>query len=301
VGTNTLTVSLPSRWVKKYELNAGDELAVLEGEKEICFSLGKKKVQEKEITVDISDLCTHTLTRTLETLYITSYNRIILTHSRPIVYSDKKQKDVNIRTMIKKLSNRYIGMEVVSQTKKMTELHCLLLAEQKDIEKIEKRIFFLFKDIMEEFIESLHEKHHEFHENVYEHHDNIGKFIAYYLRVLDQSEKSEEEKKHLFSLYMIIDKMMDKFRHVNEMIHAHGCTPRVKKVLKEIFELIYEHFAALHKKKISRELITQRYGLVRKVEGANYTLPELKVVNEVKIFLDVINDFSRVIIVGGLG
>lgn len=300
VGTNTLTVSLPAKWAAQNQIQKGDELNVAIGKKDITFSLGKPAAKEKEIILDISNFNKHLLLRYMEMFYITNYNRIVLTYSVPELYSDRESIHVNIKTLIKYISNRFIGMEIVAQTKNMTELHCFLLEEEKNLDRIEKRIFFLFKDTIEEFLLSLDKDHAEFHRNVLEHHDNIGKFINYYLRVLDQSDQSEEEKKQLYSLYMIIDKLLDKFRHVNDKIHQHGCNLRVKKMLKEIFELMNEQFAALHKGKIGREISTKRYELVKKIERTEYRLPELEVLSEARIFLDTLNDFSRAIIVKGL-
>lgn len=297
VGTNTLTVSLPSKWVKENKIEPGQELSVSLEKQGIIFSLKERRLQGKEITLDISNFNKYLLSRYLEVLYITNYNKIILTHSTSEIHNDKEKKDINLKGLIRFITNRFIGMEIVSQTKNMTELQCFLLDEEKDLNKIEKRIYFLFKDAVEEFLESLEGSHAEFHANVYHRHDSISKFTNYYLRVLDQSNKSEDEEKQLYSLYLIIDKMLDKFRHLSEMVDKYGCTMKVKRLLIEIFDLVSDLFTALHKGKISRELVTKRYALVRKIESQKFTLEELKVINEVKIFLDMINDFTRAVIV----
>ncbi len=300
VGTNTLTVSLPSRWVAQQGIKAGDELNLVEERKVLILSKETKHSSEKQITLDITHFSKHMLYRYLEVIYIANYQSITLTYSNAEILSDKEDKMININTLIKTLSHRFIGMEIISQTQNKTVLRCFLLNEEKEVEQIEKRIFFIIKDTFDEFLSSLKDRHQEFHTNIYDHHDNISKFITYFLRVLDQSDKSEEEKKHLYSLYLIIDKMMDKFRHVSEMIYQHGCTERVERMLKEIFELFYEQFLVLHKGEIKKELVSKRYNLVKKVEKTDWTLKELRVIAEVKIFLDTINDFSRAVIVKGL-
>jgi len=297
VGNNTLTVSLPSQWAKEKGLKKGDEIDVCLGDSSLILSLAGQKQKEKEINLDISNFSKHMLCRHLEVLYMIGYGKIILTYTVQEILADKEKKKVNVKNLIKHLSNRFIGMEIVSQGKNMTELRCFLLDEEKDLQKIEKRIFFLLKDTFDEFLDCLDGRHHEFLPNVHDYHENVSKFITYYLRVLDQSNTSENEKKQLHTLHLIIDKLMDKFRHINEMIHRHGCTERVRKHLKNIFELVYEQFSALHSGEIKKELVSKRYDLVRQVEGADYTLEELRVMGEAKIFLDTINDFSRAVIV----
>jgi len=297
VGNSTLTVSLPSQWAKERGLKKGDEIDVCLGDSSLILSLAGQKQKEKEISLDISNFSKHMLCRHLEVLYMIGYGKIILTYTVQEILADKEKKKVNVKNLIKHLSNRFIGMEIVSQGKNMTELRCFLLDEEKDLQKIEKRIFFLLKDTFDEFLDCLDGRHHEFNPNVHDYHENVSKFITYYLRVLDQSNTSENEKKQLHTLHLIIDKLMDKFRHINEMIHRHGCTERVRKHLKNIFELVYEQFSALHSGEIKKELVSKRYDLVRQVEGADYTLEELRVMGEAKIFLDTINDFSRAVIV----
>lgn len=296
IGASTLMVSLPSKWCKANQLKKGDEVEIDVEKNFISISKDGKEKKEKEINSDISNFSKYLLSRYLESLYLSGYSKITLTYSNQEVFSDKEQKRINLKSVIKNLTNRFIGMEIVSQSRNRTELHCFLLDEEKDLNKIEKRIFFLLKDIVSEFFQSLN-NHEEFHKSIYDHHDSITKFITYYLRALDQSEKNEEEKKQLYSLYMIIDKLLDKFRHLNEMVCKYGCSNKVKKHLEEIFDLLFEQFSALHKSNLPPELVTKRYNLVRKIENHKYSLNEVKVINEVKIFLDTINDFSRAIII----
>ncbi|PIN73080.1 hypothetical protein COV20_06260 [Candidatus Woesearchaeota archaeon CG10_big_fil_rev_8_21_14_0_10_45_16] len=296
IGPSTLMISLPTEWVKAHKLQKGDELDVFPGRNEITFSQGERKAKTKEITLDITPFNKYLLSRYLEVLYFSNYSKIILTHKKNTMYDQKHQEEISVRALLKKLSNRYIGMEIVSQTRNMTEIRCFLLDKEKDLRTIEKRIYFLFKGIMEEFLQSLDHNHKEFYQNIYEHHDTITKFVTYYLRVLDQSEKTEEEKKQLYSLYLTIDKMMDKFRHLNQSIDQYGCTPTTKNMLKDIFELVYEFFTAYHKGRITAELVAKRYALMRKSISSDYSPEELRVVNEIRIFLDSINDFTRAVI-----
>jgi phosphate uptake regulator len=305
IGPSTLMVSLPNKWVRENNVKKGDELNVLLGNKEINFSLDEKKLENKEISLDISNMDYYTLARYLEMLYVTNYNKITLNHSKPqmIVHKWHRNKNTFISTKkaISILKSRHIGMEVVSQTQKCTEIRCFLLDKETNLNKIEKRIYFLFKDMVEELFIELKDYTEQSHENFYNYHDNIAKFITYYLRVLDQSNLSLEEKNQFFALYWIIDKMVDKIRHLNDFVLRYGCSKRLVNSLREILDLVESQFKALHKGKLSSELIEKRYKLVNKIENTDYSKEELKVVNEIKIFLDTINDFSRAIIVKEIG
>lgn len=300
IGPSTLMVSLPSKWVKANKVRKGDELDVNLNKSDICFSNKTKEKTDKEITVDISNYEKYFIGRYLETLYISNYDYIKLIHSKPTVFDYKTNKGVNVLKLIKKRIERYIGMEIISQTSNQTELRCFLLNEERDPNKIEKRIFYLIKDAFDEFLASLDNNYPEYLDNVQDYHANITKFITYYLRVLNSSDKSEDEKLLLYSLYCLIDKIIDKFRHLNEAIEKYGCSKRIKLILVEQFNLFMNYFDALHKRKFSGELSKQRYGLKWKIDKSNYTLNEFKVISEIKILLDITNEFCRVIIVKDL-
>lgn len=297
IGPSTLMVSLPSKWVKENNIRQGEELEANLKQKEIIFSKEEHKLQQKEITLDVTSFNTFLLVRYLEMLYLNNYHKITFLHNNSEIEDEKNHRKLNLGNFIKHLSNRFIGMEVVSQTATRTELQCFLLYQENDLDKIEKRIYFLVKESFQEMLQYLENDYFKFHEVVPDHHDSIVKFIAYYLRILDQSDKSIEEKRIFYSLYLIIDQLIDRFRHISRAINKYGCTPKVKKLLQEVFEFDFELFQMLHKEKINSGLIPKRYDLIQKLERIDYTKEELMIVLEAKAFLDVFNDFARAVIV----
>ena len=86
VGSSTLTVSLPSKWIKDNKITKGDELDVYMDKGEICFSRGEKKEEKKEITVDITNYYYPTIGRHFFMLYKANYNHIIFTYAKPIFF-----------------------------------------------------------------------------------------------------------------------------------------------------------------------------------------------------------------------
>ncbi|MBI5392767.1 hypothetical protein HZA96_02765 [Candidatus Woesearchaeota archaeon] len=296
VGLNTLTVSLPSKWANDNNLKAGDELHFHASQNEISFSVAEKKQKEKEITINIDSLNKYLLSKYLIILYIENYNKIILTYTNMEIYDDKNKKNTNIKNTIMNLCNRFIGMEIVSQTNNKTELACFILKDMQELQVIEKRIYFLLKETIDELLQAIDKDYHYFHQGMYDKHDSIIKFLYYYLRTLDSSDKSEDEKKTLYALYMTIDHVIDKIRHLSEKIDENGYTTQVKKHIEEIFALFCDFFNTLHKGKISKEVVAKRYQLVKKIESAEYTLKEFKIISEIKILLDFMNDFYHVLV-----
>ncbi len=300
IGPSTLMVSLPIKWVKEHHLKKGDELEVLPSNKKISFHVEQPHQEEKEITINITNFHLHTFKRYLDTLYFSGYTKIKLIYQSLEMYDDKKGIYRPLISLIKLGVARFIGMEIVSQTKNSTEIHCFITCSNNELEKIEKRIYYLWRESTDEFLESL-EQHKPFSvKELDERHTNIIRFITYYMRLLDQSNKSHEEKKQLYSLSLVIDMMMDKFRHLGEMIEKYGCTPKVILALKDIFKIVNKQFEALHKGVMPETLIQERYLVVNRIRSENYSLEEYKILSEVLIFLDTLNNFSRAIIIKNL-
>jgi hypothetical protein len=132
---------------------------------------------------------------------------------------------------------------------------------------------------------------------MYEHQDNITKFINYLLRELYASKRSEEEKRIAYSLYTYLDTLVDKLRHVSERIEEHGCTPKVKGYLKEIFDVFFDEFHLLRKRQTSVDFIKKRYDVKNRLSKEKFTVNELWVLAEAFFFLEVLNQFFEYILV----
>lgn len=296
VGKETLTVSLPRRWVKENNIKKGDELTVSLDNKDITFSCSRKKDKIKSITINIDDFTYLALSRYISVLYKTNYNRIVLIYSKLKIDDPKKDEYLNLRKTITKIVNHFIGVEIVSQSSTKTEIECFVTEESPDLNKIEKRILFLLKETTNELLEAIGPKYYKFHETIYDHHDNVVKFINYFLRSLYDSDLGEDEKKLAFVFYSVIDQIVDKLRHLSEKINEYGCTPTVKRYLEEIFEIFYEEFNLLNKRQLSQELIKKRYALKRKINKEKFSIKEFKVLVEVNILLDTMNEFTEYLI-----
>lgn len=293
VGQNTLTVSLPSKWVAEQKLKKGDELDITLDNACLIFSKAEQHKEKKEITLNIDSFNYHALGRALDVLYKAHYDKIILTYSKEEIYYEKKEQNINLRSLINKFVNRFIGAEITAQSATKTEIECFITEESPDLDKIEKRIYFLLKEMGDELLTSIGSDYKKFHDISYDHHDNIARFINYFLKVLHNSHKSEEEKKIAFTFYTLIDQIVDKIRHLSEAIHENGCTPKVKKYLNDILEFFFEQFIALHKIQITPELIRKRYHLKKKIHNESFNAKELRVISEVSPCMDTLNIFSE--------
>lgn len=297
-GKSALTITLPAQWANRYNLKAGDEVELVEDGQSMVVTTGPLDYRFKSLALHVDGLNNLTLNRHLDEFYRLGAQEVILTFEKGILSNYKDGKELRIDGYIKEKIDRFIGMEVFSQTSSKMVLQSLLHGE--DLEKIEpvrNRIFFLIKELLDEFRQAMDHEFSTFHSVMDMRHENIVKFINYYLRLLNFSKLPEEQKSRLFSLFTLISLVLDKLRHtsskVNEMKHI---TDKVKQRLGSIFSFFIEQFDAVLQKNYSLEdlgaLIKKRYDIVHALNQERFTLEESKVILESNLLLNTINEFT---------
>jgi hypothetical protein len=114
--------------------------------------------------------------------------------------------------------------------------------------------------------------------------------------MLGSSDKSEEERKVAYALYVMVDKMVDKVRHTSERIDKHGCDKKLASLLAEIFSFFTQQFTYLSNTSLEEELIEKRYALRRKLDEETFTTAQLAVLSEASILLDAFSVFVELIV-----
>jgi len=298
-GPTTLTVSLPSKWAKQHNIKKGDEIEVEDIGNSLTISKEKKSRKLQRATINLDRFDCLLVNRFVCELYRQGAEEIVIQFTKEKIPDYKNRREMEIDKHIKWLVQRFIGMEIVSQTKNKIVLQSLMAdEEQSKIDIVQKRIYFLTKEFLEEFISAMDATFSKFHERSYDYHDNIAKFTYYYLRLLNFSDLSEDKKSRLFGLFMIIDKMMDKVRHASERVSEMKCaTPKIRVSVKEIFSFFLEEFEAITRENYSLDeleaLVKKRYSIVKRINSEKYSYEEMKVIAECKIMLDTIVDFSE--------
>lgn len=299
VGPSTLTVSLPTAWTRANNVRKGDELLVQASKEDITYTLPTHLQAKKEITFDTESLNRSFLARYFEMLYINGYDKFTITYSSPTIYGRKREKQQSVRELIVQMSNRFVGLEVVSQDSSKTELRCYVHNQSDDLEKIERRVFFLLRGAMRELLEALAENNIDAHyKEIFNQHDNIVKFITYYLRILHKSSLNEAEKNQLFTLYFTLDNFVDKLCNLSGKLVENGATKKVTTILKEVFVYLDKLFSVLERRELQEEIVGLRYRLTRKIDTtAKLTDKEYQVLVQVRSALDICKNLERAVII----
>jgi len=174
-GPISLGISLPMKWVKKFNLKKGDELNIDECGNKIALSTDKPTLNNKaEVDSDNADKI---LTRMLGGYYRGGVDDVTVRYSDPTMPN-------KITTY---LNEQTIGYEVVKQTSKEIIIKDLSGAKADSFDAVMQRSLHLLKNMCNEAVIAILKKDKKALENMYYIDRNINKFTNFALRTLIKS------------------------------------------------------------------------------------------------------------------
>ena len=142
---NTLVVSLPSKWVKRYGVKKGAELEVEERGQQIVFGTSMNSDLES-VRIDASKLSSEALKRwVLSSLHKTGYNQIEIT------YEDNSVSEI----VQEAIRNLMIGFAVVEQGRGRCVIRVVAEEQEKEFHSMLRRAFIVTKTLGDEIYLSL--------------------------------------------------------------------------------------------------------------------------------------------------
>jgi phosphate uptake regulator len=227
-GHNTLTVTLPSKWAKKLNLRAGDEVSFIERGNGI-FINAEKVDKPSEIEIDISDLNVHLIWKHICTAYREGYDKIIIkflpdaSYESPYKYYAHYIPDpyymrngrLTPQEFISEISDRFVGFEVID----FGENHCVLKeigkSTSREFDSSLRRIFLLLLHLSEGIIDALKKGKEDFLDKAHNVDIQIDKFHDFCSRVLNKTGFEEPSKSSLIStLIYLLELVGDEFKHL---------------------------------------------------------------------------------------
>jgi phosphate uptake regulator len=233
-GHNTLTVTLPIDWVKKLNLNAGDEIDVEENNGSLLIN-GKQSCDDKKIVLDISGLRVPMLWRFFQSIYREGYNEIRLQfdpdqknyesaynyYSSQFEYKrlGEKPSKKPALDMIHDLVYRFVGVEVIESgngyciVKEMGELSA------KEFDNSLRRIFLLLLGLFDKVIVAMKQNDVgdiEICKTIHLMDTNVDRFIDYCCRINNKicDSSFQKNKPLMFSTLFLLELLGDEFKYV---------------------------------------------------------------------------------------
>ena len=285
-GDSTLTISLPARWAKKFNIKKGDELNVEENEREIRIT------NDNEIILDKKQFSIGNLKR-LGISYITSLYRA----GYDEIYLNYDDNDY-IEIIHDVLSNEITGFEIVKQGNN----YCVikdLTGSKDEFNTALRRIWLLTLDLANETFNSIDKKNKNNLKNMYFMDNSINKFSNYCLRLLNKKVYINDNKSPLYyylikSLEELADKYKDLYKfYLNNDINLNKEITAIFRIINEHLNEYYNLFYSYDKNKME-ELFNKTKSTYERIVKINnnvayYLIP---ICNDIRDLLSVLVELN---------
>lgn len=239
LGTTTLVTSLPSKWVRQFNLKPGDYVDVSERNKDLVLST-ENAVAVKEKSLDCRKFVTRIAEESLVAAYILGYHTIEILHE-PRIREYKTRKLIQSTDFFQEQTSHLIGMEIIEQSDTRTVMRQLAEVTQEELMNALHRAFYLTKEMGATLLPAIEQNDREKISSIKSLHRNVRKFILYFMRILNKQGHVDFAKTNMMfvladhlgfipSVYRVIvddtlamkkkysRKALDAFRMTNEAV-----------------------------------------------------------------------------------
>jgi phosphate uptake regulator len=281
-GNTTLTLSLPSKWVKNNNVKKGDFLNLEMTEKGILIN--SKIIKFGSVELDLSNEEKWYIHRILTHLYNYGFDEI------KINYSNKKIISI-IREKLKELS----GFEVIECASNYCKIKSMTFAGESEFNNTIKRIFWQILSQYDSFIEDAEKSKYSNYEESLEVNKVIIKLINLSKRILNKNEIFGRITSKYFhnlntSLLNISRSLIYSYERANKEKSVFSIEEiSLMKKLRELYQVLSGAYTDLDLEKIKiflneRELIIE--DSLKLLQGKNPII--------MHFFLDLFKEFSSI-------
>ncbi len=261
LGKSTLVVSLPAKWVKKYEIKPNDELNVVEKERSITLSTDKE-YSDNVVEIDIKGLSKKLTRLYIIAAYVRGYDRI------KIIFEEQENM-----FFAQQVIDSLIGLAIIEQGKKYCVAGEVSVTTDKQFDNIFRRIFLLIISIAEDTLTALQQEDKESLSSIERRDVDVDKFTNFCLRILNKKGYKEFEKTAImFDVIQELEELSDNYEGMaNDLLASESI--KIRNELKVIFtdsnkllRLFYELQYNFKKESIV-EFYSKRTKLIEKINS----------------------------------
>lgn len=229
-GHNTLTVTLPVDWAKRFNLNAGNEVDILERDNGL-FITTEKINSHKIAEFDITGMDIPTIWKYFMGVYREGYDELIVRfpfdyqlespykfytqHKLDLRYKKNREKK-RISEVLQGFVNRFIGYEIVEHGKDFIRIKEMGEVTSREFDNSLRRVFLLIQQMSEETVEAIEKNNPKLLQHMHDVDINIDKFHDYCIRILNKVANKESRKTSLlFSSLFLLELAGDEFKNIS--------------------------------------------------------------------------------------
>lgn len=248
-GNDTLTITLPRTWARKFSIKAGDQISVNERENNLVLSASQHPYV-KETELNISYMTNPLVWRYFSSAYrlgsdsITlqfdesekMYDSIFSSTSPWARYALEYQK-LTTMEMIRDLVNRFIGMEIIDHQKNYCQIKDIGVNTNLEFDTILTRTFKLIQQMNEQISDAVEKKNYEQLTGTVMIDSDIDRLTDFCMRMLNKKGYKEYSKTTImYSIVVFLELIGDEYKQIARKLHE---TKQSNGSLKEIMKKTY--------------------------------------------------------------
>jgi phosphate uptake regulator len=273
-GHNTLTITLPSKWAKDLNINAGDEIELIERDKSILITSEKHNGETKRTEFDVSNMDIPTIWKHFMSVYREGYDEVkvkfnsklelespykFMTEHRFDSRYKKPSEKKSITSALQGFVDRFIGFEIIEHSKDFVLIKDMGAPTAKEFDSSLRRVFLLFQQMAEETLDAIEKGDSSSLIGIHDIDINLDKFHDYCVRVLNKIGCQNGKKTSLlFSTLYLLEMAGDEFKNIaihlindiNESKFQH--IRKMVEVIKEQIGNYYDLFYKFDEEKIKK-------------------------------------------------
>ncbi len=265
-GHNTMTITLPSEWIKKLNLHPGHELEVFENSGSLIIN-GKQHNKLLTATIDITGFDVPMIWRFFQAAYREGYDEIKLVYNphkknqagafdfytSHLAYEKmgEKKRFKPVIDMIHEIVSRFVGIEIIEHGEGFCVIREMGEPSAKEFDNSLRRIFLLIDDLFDNIIYKIEHKetgHIDICKELHTLDRSVDRFVDYCCRINNKINDSsfQKNKPIMFSTLFLLELLGDEFKYIGT--HLATTKKDINEVLpfaqrvKDHFDMYYHLF-----------------------------------------------------------
>lgn len=231
----TYVISLPSKWVKQYNIHKGDELDISEDSNDAtCLKISKIGLKtDFKKDVNLTNYGPDMTRRIIGALYKKGYDEVNIHYEEPETFNIIRNE----------IDSGLIGLEIINNSKSNCTLKMVVNQNLEDFDAMYRRLFYLLIGVGEDALKSLNPLNKEKLYEVILRDKNINKLADYCRRMINKSK--DINAVYRYDIAENIEKIGDEYRDMFRFIYDNNLELK-KNILKKI-EDVNAYFVLFHK------------------------------------------------------
>ncbi len=236
----TLVLSLPSKWVKQYNIKKGDELEIAQCDDSLTISCQNRETA-KIGKIDITGANYSVAWHYIVSAYCSGFDELEIVFDKLLMQDNKNNTTIKVSDAILKIVNNLIGLEVIRQGKNFCLVKEVSKTQKDEFPNMLKRLFFLILSIGEDSLEALKNGDKQTLANVLLLEANVNKFSHYCLRTLNKFFNEQKDFAFIIrALEMISDKYCFLIKSTGADKNGFVLFSQINSLLRQFYEAFYD-------------------------------------------------------------